>query len=383
MADPHDEHLVAKLCEQVGVPDLDTTLGQAALRRIVPILTSAARQRARAKDGTALLREYEANSRFFGPSDIDQRRHITYAHAFATSLPDEFAMLELSPISPLGANSVLSRLSQDVTLTTIRGNEVVGDPTTALSIEAARRRRPLLVADETRAQPVHLATWHRVLRMQNFDAAKGYMQHFELFGLLSAGRDASERLFVNEAIAAHLTTWLRFIRALVDDAWTITDVRIAVSDTRLAEQLVRAAGADIDEVNRRAVDEDFDLFAFCGIELPKEVGVDADLDETLIDRYEARHHVAALRSLSRSLARDVESGFPGVDVTMDLGRKAGMGYYGGPCYHVYARNLEGRAVQLADGGEVDWLAQMLTSKKERCVSSGFGAELVQKLFMPR
>jgi hypothetical protein len=381
MADLDDAPPVSKLCNQLGLPDLDKTLGNTALRYIVPILTSASRQRAHGKDGPALLREYEEGARFFSPSGIDQRLHIEYAQTFAASLPKEFAMLDLAPISPLGSNSVLSRLSQDVTLATMRGSEVVGDPTTSLSLEAASRRKRLLVTEETRGQAVHLATWHRVLRLQNFDATKGYMQHFKLFGLLSAGRDTATITFAKEAIAAHIIVWLRFVNALARDGWKITDVCVAVSDTRLVDQLIRAAGADMNEVHRRGVDEDFDLFAFCGIELPRTIGVEDELDAAQLDLYGIRHQATALWSLSQMLQSVITEAFPEVSVSIDLGRKAGLGYYSGSCYHVYARNMDGQIVQLADGGEVRWLSALLTSKKERAVSSGFGAELIQKLFM--
>jgi len=37
-------------------------------------------------------------------------------------------------------------------------------------------------------------------------------------------------------------------------------------------------------------------------------------------------------------------------------------------------------VQVADGGVVDWAAKLLSNGREAMVTSGLGAELMQKLF---
>lgn len=378
MTESHDSHMVAKLSEHLGIPDLDAVLGKSALRHLVPILTRSARLRAQAKDPPGVLREYEANERFFGPSEIDQRLHLQFAGVFAAALPATYDLLELAPIAPLGANSVLSRLSQDVTLTTIRGSEVIGDPTTSLALEAGRRRRKMLVQEETRLQAVNLATWHRVLRMQQFDSTKGYMQHFELFGLLSAGRDTVGQPFNDASIAIHIRVWLDLVNALRRQGWTFDGIRLAVSDTRLGEHLVGVSGVDPDEVRRHSTKEGFDLLTFCGLDLPPNLTLHEHLDPAIVERLGIQHHLTALRTRAQALSTRL----PELEIVLDLGRRAGSGYYLGFCYHLHAQSNHGQVVQLADGGEVDWLTTMLTSRKERAVSSGFGAELVQKLFTP-
>ena len=44
-------------------------------------------------------------------------------------LPDYFSPVELSPVSTIGANAVLTSLNAKIVLSTIRNVEVVGDPT--------------------------------------------------------------------------------------------------------------------------------------------------------------------------------------------------------------------------------------------------------------
>ena len=73
--------------------------------------------------------------------------------AFAT-LPSAFSPLELSPVSPLGTNSVVATVSQNKTLTTTRGLEVVSDATNVLALECALRRRTRCGRDPgSRASP--------------------------------------------------------------------------------------------------------------------------------------------------------------------------------------------------------------------------------------
>ncbi len=53
----------------------------------------------------------------------------------------DFEAVDLSPVCGLGLNRVLGEIDQNNVLTTIRNAEVLGDPTPALALECARRRR--------------------------------------------------------------------------------------------------------------------------------------------------------------------------------------------------------------------------------------------------
>lgn len=57
-----------------------------------------------------------------------------------------------------------------------------------------------------------------------------------------------------------------------------------------------------------------------------------------------------------------------------------IGYYDRACFHIFAETLDGRRVQLVDGGSADWVGKILSSRKDQLFTSGIGAELVQKLF---
>jgi hypothetical protein len=63
----------------------------------------------------------------------------------------------------------------------------------------------------------------------------------------------------------------------------------------------------------------------------------------------------------------------GVTVVEEPDRERGRTYYRGCCFQVYARIGEDLA-SIADGGFVDWTAQLTASRKERLCISGIGLE---------
>ncbi len=114
----------------------------------------------------------------------------------AACLPADFEVLTLAPLVPLGTHSALGPVSQDKVVTAMRACETAADPTNALALEAAVRR----IAN--RAGPVRLAAFQRVVRAQQL--RPGYLAHFSLLGLVTAGRDDGGHRFEREAVAEHV-----------------------------------------------------------------------------------------------------------------------------------------------------------------------------------
>jgi hypothetical protein len=365
----------------LGIEGLTHILGSAPFRILNPILIKAWRDRAAARSPSAILREYEGRSEFYGISSINQRELTRYNSLFHSSLPEFFDSVELSPISPFGLNSSLTALSQDVILPTIRGSEVIGDPTTPLALECAVRRKKLLVSAETRENEVHLATAQRVMRLQPFDKTKGYMQHFDLFGLCSAGRNQGNSSVSADFLAEHVRVWLNFVDKLKSSGFTFDSISVHLSDVGVMEAIIKAFEIPRETVYANSLNEDFDLFAEYKIPLPRSIESVAELDISYLRAQGLEKIVQPLSNLERLILMPLQDERSSVRFRIDLSRKAGLGYYADSCYHIFATNAAGKTVQLADGGSVDWVEQFLSSKKERSVTSGFGAELVHKLFV--
>jgi hypothetical protein len=141
---------------------LEHDLSQADLQSL---LLDVARQRAATATPARLMRRWRQD-RYVTPSASDPRKVWRTEAKLWELLPGEFTGVELSPVTPLGTCAALGPVSQNRVISTIRGSEVVSDPTNVLALEAAWRRREAAVT-----APVHLACCQPVLRAQPFDAS--------------------------------------------------------------------------------------------------------------------------------------------------------------------------------------------------------------------
>lgn len=181
------------------------------------LLLAVSRQRAAAVSPAGLLRRRRTD-RFVRPATTDPRRLAQLEARLWALLPERFEGLELSPVVPLGTSSALAPTGQHRVLSTVRGSEVLSDPTNALALEAALRRQ-----DGPRARPVDLACCHRVLRTQPFPA--GWSQHFRLFALVSSARDTGSGRTEAAMLVEHGRFHLRALRDLLPGR----DVRLELS----------------------------------------------------------------------------------------------------------------------------------------------------------
>ena len=159
------------------------------------LMLEVARRRAANQTAAEVLRRYR-NDRFTGPGGTSWHRLRQAEDVLARHLPAEFEVLTLAPVVPLGTHSVLGPVSQDKVLTTLRALEVAADPTNALALESAVRRQGQ--PDQT----VHLAAFQRAVRAQQ--PAPGYLPHFGLLGLVTAGRDEGGRRFQRESLVMQI-----------------------------------------------------------------------------------------------------------------------------------------------------------------------------------
>lgn len=382
MSEGQPKNYTASFEKEIGIFDLSSVLAKQRMSELSSILIKSFRERSEALKPDEVLKEYKNKNEFYGPSDLDQRSIHDFNSNFFSVLPEDFFALELSPISPLGLNSTVTNLSQDLTLATIRGSEVVGDPTSALAIEAAKKRRQDVVGLENRDRSVKLATCSRVLRMQPFDKNKGYMQHFSIFGLCSAGRDKAGSLFLEDAIFDHISVWLDMVSKLnLEKGELFKDIEVKISDVRIIEQIISSLNLPRDVINRNSLNEDWDMFKENSVDFPEESDSVVDIPSDLISKFDLKNILFKMSQVENKVLPLLKERFPNIKFTFDFNRKAGLGYYQDVCFHIFAKNSQDRIVQLSDGGTVDWVAKFLTSDKERAFTSGFGSELIQKLFL--
>ncbi|GAA1565498.1 hypothetical protein GCM10009789_18810 [Kribbella sancticallisti] len=161
-------------------------------------LLEVSRSRAAAVTPARLMQRWRED-RFVQPSTADPRALVKTQAMLWERLPEQFAGVELSPLTPLGTCSAVATIDQNQVVSTIRGTEVPSDPTNELALEAAARRR----AGQAR---VDLATCQRVVRAQMVDGP-GMFAHFQLFVLVSSARDTGSGRIEAEMLTDHLRFW--------------------------------------------------------------------------------------------------------------------------------------------------------------------------------
>jgi hypothetical protein len=316
--------LLDRILRESGVADLLEVLST----RLEPtdlqsLLLAVYARRAADQTPSDLLRQFE-RSRFTRPSSVDPRAlaevdRLAYALASPPIQP-----LELSPVCPLGSNSVVAPVSQNLAVATIRNTEVVSDSTNVLALECALRRRANVRTAAQARDRVKLCASHRLLRPQHFDQP-GFFAHFRVFALCTAGRDEGGHRFELESLAEQLTLHLRLMAALAGIGYPLKQPRVAITDL--------AGGIDVEALRTAVMDP---------------------------------------------LAHE----FPDAEIGFDPGRTTGRGYYQGLCFKIYARDQRNVEHDLGDGGFTTWTQTFCSDRKERLLISGIGTERVCSVFAP-
>jgi hypothetical protein len=317
--EPSGRDLLGRVVEQAGGPAvLEALADRLSGADLTSLLLEVMRRRAARVTPADVMRQYRED-RFVAPSELDLRELRRVEDVMLRALPDGFDVLTLAPVVPLGAHSAVATVDPRKVIATLRRTEVAADPTNALALEAAVRRRRLLGSGGARAaaEPVRLATSQRVTRAALFDGPVSFA-HFQLLGVVTAGRDPGGREFERLALLEHLRIGAAGLLAA------------GASSVTLAVTCLDSAGEQLLEAAR----EEFD-------------------------------------------------GWAGVTVADAPEREAGRGYYYCLCFKIFARLGDAELIEVSDGGFVDWTAQLLGSRKERLLISGHGLDRVAIMTRPR
>jgi hypothetical protein len=307
--------IIERIEREVGIPNMATILAQQlSPTDLQSLLLEVYRQRASQLKPADVLSSYQHN-RFVRPSAVPAITLFQWEWIAFARLPAEFQILDISPVCPLGTNSIVSPVDQNWSVTTIRNTEVVSDSSTVLALECALRRRELLRANPRSTQPVHLATNQRILRAQNYQNPK-LVSHFSAITMCSAGRDTGSYRFESSALDLQIRFYLSALSSFLGPY-----VALKVSITNF--------GA-----------------------------------------------LASNKQLKERLFDPIHSEFDNVDCVFNDSRTSGLGYYLNLCFHIHAAAPSGHWVELVDGGTVDWTQKYLSSAKEKLIISGIGSERV-------
>jgi len=241
LRDGGGQALLDRLAETLPGADLTTLLLEVFRRRALRLTPAD------------VMRRY-GTDRFAAPGSVSFAALRRAEDVMLAALPKGFDIVTLAPVLPLGAHWVTGGVDPRNVVATIRGSEVAADPTNGLALEAAVRRRNILARSPRSAELVKLAATQRVTRGQ-FVTGPVSFAHFQLLGLVTAGRDTGDQEFERR----HLTQHLRFAAhgligcGVGNVRLAITCLDDAASRTLLAvrEGLAGLAGVEVTDAPER------------------------------------------------------------------------------------------------------------------------------------
>lgn len=204
------------------------------------LLLSVFERRAAQRTPAAVRQQWETD-RFVQPSAVGQRTlNELDAHLLAAAA--NFEALELSPLAPLATCSAVALSSQNRVVSTARGTEVVSDPTNVLALECAKRLR---VAPHA---AVKLTTSHRCVRAQAVPDRPGFVAHFRIFCLATAGHEQKDHAFVTAALTEQIRTHIAALDLLEKHGYRFPDRRLRLLATPERAHLAQRIAAAIPEI---------------------------------------------------------------------------------------------------------------------------------------
>jgi hypothetical protein len=191
-----------RVVDGVGGPAVLDLLGdELAGADLTTLLLEVFRRRAARVRPAEVFRRYRTD-RFVAPAAVGLAALRRAEDAFLAALPGGFETVVLAPVVPLGTHTATGDVDPRNVIATIRGTEVAADPTNGLALEAAARREELLRCSPRSAEPVRLAASQRVTRAQRFEGPVSFA-HFQLLGVVTAGRDIGGHEFERRQLAEH------------------------------------------------------------------------------------------------------------------------------------------------------------------------------------
>jgi hypothetical protein len=240
------EELLNRIARECGVADIvDALSDRLSPTDLQSLLLEVYRKKAARIGPADLLSRYERD-RFVHPSARGAEEITAFDQLAWSLLPEGYDALVLSPLCPLGTNSVVGTVDQNKVVSTVRTAEVVADSTNVLALECAVRRRSLLADPSTRSTPVRLATSQQQVRAQGLES--GQTAHFRLLALNTAGRDEGSFAFESNALVEHIA-YLAALVARVQPRW-----RLDVALTDLAGRPARVERQVLDPLAARLAD---------------------------------------------------------------------------------------------------------------------------------
>lgn len=204
-------NIVKRIQKATNTPDLATVLTSLPSSDFNSLMMEVFSQRVEQITPSDLFRHYTQN-RFVKPAHVDFVSLLAFElNLLKKAQVSGFEPLELSPVSPVGACSVVATVNQNKVLSALRGTEVMADATNSLALESVSRRK---VANFDQ-NCIRLCTVHRHLRTPYVKPP--FTAHFKIFCMVTGGKDTGSLQFEKQHVVEHLrliTDYLKTFNAV-------------------------------------------------------------------------------------------------------------------------------------------------------------------------
>jgi len=307
--------IVESITKKIKTPDLIELLtDQLTFSELQSLLLKTIELKVKTRSLNDLLKDYQSG-RFVKPSDVNPLIHRKLELAIFSLLPDNFEIIDLSPLAPLGTSSLLTTVHQNNVISTIRNTEVAADTTNILALECAVRRKDLYKADPKSFEKTKLCSGQRLTRAQSFEG-EYFSAHFCVVALCTAGRDEGNTKFEIESLNEHIGFYIKIFDQLIDRK----------------------------EIKNICVK----FFNYEGYD-------NSGMQKKIQSHFDSRKDIY-FRTEENS--------------------EFGKGYYSRLRFAISVINQNNQEFDYVDGGFVDWTSRLLNSKKERLLTSGVGTDYI-------
>ena len=309
------------------------------------------------------------DNRFTKISAISQRDFHEIEQYFYDFL-DDVPFIELSPLQPLGINTILAGVDNKKAIDTIRGMEVLSDATTALFLAA--------YVNYSAKNIVHVATHARTVRYQTFPVGSNFLPHFKVFAEVSISTQ-NQHFGEREVryIAQHLFDELQILINIYEkEEHFIKSFDVNIGNLCFSRDLLLQYNNKQTDMHHR---QSFDCLAQ-KLDLPAKIPVNEYLIQEL-KQYGLNKGFKILKIFLDYFEKfRIEK--PYIKYYFDLTRSSGINYYRHIVYEIIGILKDGKQLFLADGGSNDWGIKISGDKQLFTVSSGIGTELLIQNCLP-
>jgi hypothetical protein len=307
--------IIDRIANKVKIPNLiESLVYQLSFSELQSLLLKTFELKVKTRSINDVLSDYESN-RFVHPSDINPIIHRNLELNIFSLLPDDFEVIDLSPLTPLGTTSILTTVHQNNVVSTIKNIEVAADTTNILALECALRRKSLFQKDPKSDMRVKLCSSQRLTRGQPFEG-KSFSAHFCVIALCTAGKDEGNDKFETECLIEHISFYIKTIDQLIDKK-------------------------EIKNINIKFFEyKEFD---------------NTDLFENIKNQVASREDIY---------------------IKIEKNSEFGKGYYIRLRFVISVINQSNQEFDYIDGGYVNWTSKLLNNNKERLLTSGLGSDFL-------